>query len=58
MGSDDGKVFVTEVFWCEIREAIHRGNSAVLALTYHQECAVAVAVHENGSMVYIPCEPT
>jgi hypothetical protein len=55
MGSDEGKVFVTEVFYCEIREAIHRGNSAVLALAYHTDCAVAVAVHQNVSMVYIPC---
>jgi hypothetical protein len=55
MGSDDGKVFVTEVFYCDIKEAIHRGNSPVLALTYHLDCAVAIAVHENGSMAYIPC---
>jgi hypothetical protein len=58
LGTEDGKVFFAEAFYCEIREPIHRGTGSVLALTYMRDVGMTVAVLENGNMVYIPSDPS
>jgi hypothetical protein len=54
MSDENGKLFVFEVFFCEIGEGIFRCRSPVQWLTYALDIGCVVAVTRDGKLIFVP----
>jgi hypothetical protein len=54
VADENGKLFVFEVFFCEIGEGIFRCRSVVQWLTYAMDIGCVVAVTRDGRLIFVP----
>ncbi|OHT13738.1 Beige/BEACH domain containing protein [Tritrichomonas foetus] len=54
IASENGKIFVFEVFYCELPERLHRCGSRVSSLFYMKDISCIVAATEDGRVLFVP----